>query len=119
MNLLVHSLMYSYYCLKALRVYVPRAISVVITSLQIIQMFFGLYIHAHVLVLLSRDGRRCHNTYRSAVPGLAMYLLYFYFFIRFFIDSYFKAKPKQKLRTSSEKLSLAGDINNNALKKVN
>ena len=44
MNYSVHSIMYTYYALKAMRVRLPKALSIFITSSQIIQMVFGLFI---------------------------------------------------------------------------
>merc|ERR1719282_2311181 len=41
MNFCVHSLMYSYYFLKAMRIKVPRSIAMVITTLQLLQMVVG------------------------------------------------------------------------------
>jgi hypothetical protein len=39
-NYAIHSIMYSYFCLSAIEVKFPRFIPMLITSLQIIQMFF-------------------------------------------------------------------------------
>ena len=44
MNYSVHSIMYTYYALKAMRVKLPKVLSIFITSCQIIQMIFGLFI---------------------------------------------------------------------------
>ena len=44
MNFIVHSIMYTYYALKAMRVKLPKMLSIFITSCQIIQMIFGLFI---------------------------------------------------------------------------
>jgi elongation of very long chain fatty acids protein 6 len=41
MNYIVHSIMYSYYALKALKFNVSRYISKIITTLQLIQMIIG------------------------------------------------------------------------------
>lgn len=117
MNLLIHTFMYSYYSLKAMRLAIPRVISVIITTLQIAQMFFGLYIHAHVLILLVRGEPANDNTMRSTLPGLILYFIFFYFFVKFFIDSYFISKR------STSKIVLEDINNNNAqhnvCKKVN
>ena len=44
MNYFVHSFMYSYYALKAMRVYVPKFVSMFITAIQIIQKIAGLFL---------------------------------------------------------------------------
>jgi elongation of very long chain fatty acids protein 6 len=41
MNYFVHALMYTYFALRALRVRVPKAIAMAITSLQLVQMVVG------------------------------------------------------------------------------
>uniref|UniRef100_A0A1B0D5J0 Elongation of very long chain fatty acids protein n=1 Tax=Phlebotomus papatasi TaxID=29031 RepID=A0A1B0D5J0_PHLPP len=41
MNYCVHSLMYSYYALRAMRFHPPRFISMLITTLQLTQMVIG------------------------------------------------------------------------------
>ena len=49
MNYSVHSIMYTYYTLRAMRIRVPKVFAVITTSLQIIQMIFGLLITLTVL----------------------------------------------------------------------
>merc|ERR1719282_1809750 len=49
MNFSVHSLMYTYYTLRAMRIQVPKMFAVMTTSLQIIQMVFGLLITITVI----------------------------------------------------------------------
>ena len=41
MNYIVHSAMYSYYALKAMHYRVPRFVSMVITTAQLMQMVLG------------------------------------------------------------------------------
>ncbi|CAG2171978.1 unnamed protein product, partial [Oppiella nova] len=45
MNFTIHSVMYTYYALKAIRVPVSRSLAMAITTAQILQMMFGLYIN--------------------------------------------------------------------------
>merc|ERR1712179_596621 len=58
MNYFVHSLMYSYYTLRALRVRVPRTVAMVITSLQLLQMVVGCAVNTGAF-LYKRQGRDC------------------------------------------------------------
>ena len=51
MNLFVHTLMYSYYALTAMGYRLPRQVNVTLTTLQIVQMLFGFYIHIDCLRL--------------------------------------------------------------------
>merc|ERR1719264_2115745 len=41
MNFIVHSIMYSYYALRAMRYRPPKAVAMLITSLQLLQMVVG------------------------------------------------------------------------------
>uniref|UniRef100_T1J205 Elongation of very long chain fatty acids protein n=1 Tax=Strigamia maritima TaxID=126957 RepID=T1J205_STRMM len=58
MNFTVHSVMYSYYALKAMKVFVPRPIAVTITSAQLLQMLVGLYANLWAYGALMR-GENC------------------------------------------------------------
>ena len=41
MNVFIHTLMYGYYALAAIRIRLPKIISIMITSMQTIQMVIG------------------------------------------------------------------------------
>jgi len=41
MNFIVHSIIYSYYALRAMRFRPPKAVAMLITSLQLLQMVWG------------------------------------------------------------------------------
>lgn len=115
MNLIVHSVMYGYFCLRALKISVPKPIAVVITSSQIIQMIFGLMIHLHIVIRLF-NGNLCDCPLMGATWGLLMYLLYFYFFVKFFFDSYLKSSYKMKLIKVQSETMVDNDDNNNRTK---
>nr|XP_027203381.1 elongation of very long chain fatty acids protein 6-like [Dermatophagoides pteronyssinus] len=102
MNLAVHSVMYGYYALRAMKISIPRQIAMAITGAQIVQMIFGLIIHGHItwLKLFSKQ-QQCDCPFNGIIYGLLMYLLYFYFFVQFFIDSYFN-KPTKTTKQSKE-----------------
>lgn len=94
MNFLIHSLMYSYYACKAFRIVIPRAVNVSITSLQIIQMLYGLWINIRV-VHFKLTEQPCDAHLSVALTGLSLYGLFFILFVNFFIRSYL-LKPKTK-----------------------
>mgnify|MGYP000362544457 CR=1 FL=1 len=83
MNLAVHSVMYGYYALRAMKISIPRQIAMAITGAQIVQMIFGLIIHGHItwLKLFSKQ-QQCDCPFNGIIYGLLMYLLYFYFFVQ-------------------------------------
>lgn len=103
MNYCVHSVMYSYYALRAMRFTPPRAISMVITSLQLTQMVVGCAINIWAHDYLSTAGRTsCHITPFNIKLSIAMYFSYFVLFARFFYKSYLSsnARKGKKLRSS-------------------
>ena len=92
MNLVVHSIMYSYFAARTFGVNVRREIAMLITTLQILQMIMGL------IVSLSAGyfkfyGHPCHVTAHNAIISILMYLSYLALFVAFFRDSYMR-KPK-------------------------
>jgi len=94
MNFMIHSMMYTYYACKAFRMQIPRVVNVTITTLQIIQMMYGLYINIRV-ALLKVKGEPCDAHISVALTGLSLYGLFFILFVNFFIRSYL-LKPQTK-----------------------
>lgn len=87
MNFAIHSVMYSYYALKALRIHIPRKIAMAITVAQIVQMIFGLYINYRAFNMRI-DGQKCDTSLSASASGLFIYGLFFLLFINFFAKSY-------------------------------
>ncbi|CAD5118155.1 unnamed protein product [Dimorphilus gyrociliatus] len=93
MNYTVHSFMYTYYALKAMRVKVPKFISMVITSLQITQMIIGVAVNIWAYHVKGKGGY-CQQSYSNLKWSSIMYLSYFALFSNFFYHAYFnKKKP--------------------------
>ena len=92
MNYIVHSFMYTYYMLRALKVYVPRGVNICITSLQIFQMVMGMVVNYSVYMAKKKD-IPCNQTDFNLTLCSLMYFSYFYLFSQFFYSSYIK--PKQ------------------------
>lgn len=99
MNYFVHSLMYSYYALRAFRVYVPRWAAQSITLLQLSQMFVGVFVTV----------RAFYNDKSGSVPGCsvrddnfamatAMYFSYALLFLHFFYKKYCLPKTVSKAK---------------------
>lgn len=87
MNFAIHSLMYSYYALRALQYRIPRIISMIITFGQITQMVFGFIIN-YISFERNITGVPCDMTLASASTGLALYSIFFLMFLNFFIKAY-------------------------------
>jgi len=101
MNYLVHSVMYSYYALKALRVKVPKFIAMIITSLQLAQMVMGTAVNIWAYQV-KQDGNECHVSVENIKISLAMYSSYFILFAQFFYRVYFQ-KPREDKRAKVER----------------
>ncbi|PIK57590.1 putative elongation of very long chain fatty acids protein 6-like [Apostichopus japonicus] len=93
-NFAVHSLMYSYFAIRASGlIRLPRQVNITITSLQLIQMFFGIYVNVYAYIEIS-NGRQCDNTWPSLYASFAMYASYVLLFANFFYQTYLvKSKP--------------------------
>lgn len=92
MNFLVHSIMYSYFALKSMRIRVPLIVSKLITFMQILQMIIGIYINwvAYTVKLESE----CPISNENLLFSLLMYLSYFGLFFQFFFNAYVTSNAK-------------------------
>jgi len=95
MNYLVHSVMYSYYALKALKFKVPRWIAMTITTAQLAQMVMGSAVNIWAYQV-KQAGNECHVSYDNIKVSLLMYISYFVLFARFFRRAYVSS-PKKAL----------------------
>ncbi|KAL3876186.1 hypothetical protein ACJMK2_034057 [Sinanodonta woodiana] len=93
MNFIVHSLMYTYYTLRALKFNIPKQVNILITSLQLLQMAVGIAINIFTYGVLN-SGRKCDQTYFNVKICFMMYFSYFLLFIHFFYTTYIVKKPK-------------------------
>jgi len=95
MNYLVHSVMYTYYALRAIRIRVPNSISMVITTMQLVQMVVGCVVNIGVYNL-KQDGLECNVSDRNIKLSFLMYTSYFVLFGHFFYDKYIAPKKTNK-----------------------
>jgi elongation of very long chain fatty acids protein 6 len=96
MNYYVHSIMYTYYALKAMRYRPPKTIAMVITTLQLSQMVVGCAINISAYQYLENGHVDCHITRRNINFSFAMYFSYFVLFARFFHKTYLADKKNAK-----------------------
>merc|ERR1711962_1671437 len=101
MNYFVHSLMYSYYALRALRVRVPRVAAMTITSLQLLQMVVGCAVTVQVF-LYKQQGVDCSVSDANLTYGFLMYASYFVLFARFFYNAYYAKSGKKSNKKEEE-----------------
>eukprot|EP00092_Neocalanus_flemingeri_P003464 GFUD01003713.1.p1 GENE.GFUD01003713.1~~GFUD01003713.1.p1 ORF type:complete len:103 (+),score=14.07 GFUD01003713.1:87-395(+) len=97
MNYSVHSIMYTYYTLRAARVTVPRGIAMVITLLQLAQFVAGCYIN-FLAYSYKQSGLKCNVSNFNNRFCLFIYLSYFMLFAWFFFNSYFKPRSDQQVK---------------------
>ena len=86
MNYFVHTIMYSYYAIKASGRRLPAFLSQCITSLQIAQMLAGVVLN--ILSLRKDDTLGCDINYSLAYMGLVIYSSYLALFANFFYNRY-------------------------------
>ncbi|KAM4852519.1 very long chain fatty acid elongase 3 [Thomomys bottae] len=94
MNFSVHSIMYTYYTLKAAKMKYPRRLPIFITSLQILQMFLGTVLG--ILNYIWRHEHGCHTTTEHFFWSFVLYASYLILFARFFYQTYMKPKAKSQ-----------------------
>jgi len=120
MNSFVHSIMYFYYFLKALKVRVPVVCSMAVTCIQLAQMVGGIAVNVYayyVMVALDKP-KDCDRGIFGLKVSFWMYTSFFILFAMFFYDTYWsrkrraigKSKPKsivqdqKQLAQSSEEV---------------
>jgi len=99
MNFFVHSMMYSYYALKAMRFKVPRFVSQLITTGQLLQMVAGCYVN-YVAYQAKTNQIECGISDENIFYSSLMYGSYFVLFANFFINTYIIKKPKTIIKPS-------------------
>ncbi|XP_064618045.1 very long chain fatty acid elongase 6-like [Liolophura sinensis] len=99
MNFVIHSFMYSYYTLRALKFNVPSYVNIFITAMQLTQMVCGCAINVWIFQIKGR-GETCHQTYNNIYLSLLMYFSYFVLFAHFFYSTYVLKKGRGKVKKS-------------------
>jgi elongation of very long chain fatty acids protein 6 len=103
MNYFVHSLMYTYFALRAMRVRVPKFLAMMITSLQLIQMVVGFAVN-YMAYYYKSNGRDCSVSDHNLMYGSIMYGSYFVLFARFFHNAYFSKSDRKATDKHDEKM---------------
>jgi len=96
MNYFVHSLMYTYFALRAMRVRVPKVVAMIITSLQLVQMVVGCAVN-YFAFKFKESGRPCAVSDNNLFYSALMYFSYFVLFARFFYKAYFCKSERRSL----------------------
>lgn len=104
MNYTVHTLMYTYYALKAMRIHIPRWVSRVITTLQISQMVVALAVHLQAFYYI-QTGEYCQQTTENVMVTLVNYSSYLVLFLNFFYWAYISPRPRRATSTTTSRSS--------------
>ncbi|XP_063956958.1 very long chain fatty acid elongase 6-like [Lytechinus pictus] len=112
MNYFVHSLMYSYYAIRAAGFRVNRKIAMVITSLQLLQMFVGIYAVLYAVHQIA-NGHRCDTKTPELVFGVVIYTSYMILFSKFFYDAYIGSRRVRPSRDSVADGKKVAEVNAN------
>ncbi|KAI1304144.1 putative fatty acid elongation protein 3 [Halotydeus destructor] len=99
LNYPVHSVMYTYYALRALNIRTPKSLQMSITILQTLQMFIGVY------VTVSTFREPCDNDFRTIYAGIFTYSVYAFLFSKFFYQSYFGKRTISKSEVNNNERS--------------
>jgi len=102
MNYCVHSVMYSYYALRAMGYKTPRFIPMIITSMQLTQMIVGCAINLWAFDYLKAvNPSACQISPININLSIAMYFSYFILFARFFYTTYLSPNARKGKRSYS------------------
>lgn len=118
MNFFVHALMYSYYACRALKIRIPRPIAMAITTLQLSQMFIGVWVQFYIYSV--RKDVNCPTHYYNLRAASIMYGSYYVLFAHFFIKAYiFPSKPaaKAKVEPKVTEERITPDENQNSVRR--
>lgn len=103
MNFIVHSLMYTYYFITAHQLKISPKISMIITTLQTVQMFIGLFVNTAAFVSEKFFGYSCQNGGYTAEAGIILYSSYVILFVNLFHHQLLQATRINKL-TNNKKM---------------
>ena len=90
MNTAIHTAMYAYYGIKALRLFfVPKHVNMLITTSQILQMIIGFIICLRISLDKMSSNSSCGFPVNATISGLVLYSSFLILFVNFFVKSYF------------------------------
>jgi len=95
MNACVHSVMYGYYFLMAMKMKPKKFNAIWITVCQLLQMVMGTTVSVMSLYFFMTD-ETCANKKGSLIASFFMYGSYLYLFSAFFYERYFKGNKNAK-----------------------
>jgi len=101
MNYTAHSLMYGYYCMKALNICPKWFPTFIITASQIAQMIVGTGVCISCWYY-NVSGKECFNDKSNLIAGALMYGSYLYLFVDFAVRRYIFPRSSKSSSSSSK-----------------
>uniref|UniRef100_A0A0M3IAT8 Elongation of very long chain fatty acids protein n=1 Tax=Ascaris lumbricoides TaxID=6252 RepID=A0A0M3IAT8_ASCLU len=100
LNYFVHFIMYSYYASTAYGLRPSKRIAMLLTLLQIVQMFVGLYIEYLVIHYKTKENLpalnfSCQQSYSNICVTLIQFTTFAALFIHFYVKAYFLSPKKR------------------------
>lgn len=99
-NFSVHSIMYTYYSIKASGRQLPRWVAKIITTIQLSQMFVGIFIN-YIGITSLLSGKTCRTSWFNVAISIFFYASYAILFANFFYWAYIHPKPTKKTDTTT------------------
>jgi len=101
MNYSVHSSMYGYYFLMAIRKRPKWFNPIIITTFQISQMVVGVIVTVVSFYFWKTEDESCHIQRENNTAAFLMYGSYLFLFMQFFIGRYYKGQKAKAAKLSS------------------
>lgn len=83
-----------------MKISIPKIVAMLITAMQLLQMFVGVYVNFYTVWLMYIVGTPAdcpHRTGRGVLIASAIYIIFSFLFGKFFVDNYLgKGKVKSK-----------------------
>ena len=114
-NFIVHGIMYTYYAVKASGRSPPRWVAQAITTIQLSQMFVGIFINYMGITSLLM-GKTCGTSWFDVGISIFFYVSYAILFANFFYWAYIHPKPAKRVAVTSSVVN--GAVNNELKTKV-
>ncbi|CAD1469085.1 unnamed protein product, partial [Heterotrigona itama] len=101
MNCFIHSCMYTYYAFKAMGYRPPRRLAMMITSIQLSQMFVGSFLTITTYYYVYIAKVECLVTPFNITVATIMYVSYAILFARFFAQAYLSNKSAKNIKNKN------------------
>ncbi|ODM88144.1 putative fatty acid elongation protein 3, partial [Orchesella cincta] len=96
-NYFVHSIVYPYFALRAMKIRVPRRLAMALTSLQLVQMLIGMLVNIYSIYVVSVQQEFCARDSYTIKWSIGVYSSFVILFADFLINRYFPKNKSKRL----------------------